>query len=85
MVRLGLPLDDFGYISLLICTCMAFMRAVLSFWERRVLREVEEFERARETWEMSNFPMGEIQVRFSRPPSFSLLSSHFESILFSRK
>ncbi len=31
----------------------------LAFWSKRSLRQVEQFERERETWEMENFPEGE--------------------------
>merc|ERR1711974_421356 len=34
---------------------------VLALWEKQSLRAVEKFEKARETWEMENFPDGEAQ------------------------
>merc|ERR1711991_726114 len=45
--------------AIVVLAGFAVYTTLLAFWGKRAKRNVEAFERARETWEMENFPEGE--------------------------
>jgi len=58
---LGLGFWQYLVTTMTVIAVFSLHGMVLALWEKQSLRAVEKFEKARETWEMENFPDGEAQ------------------------